>query len=1081
MNSRNILYAGSLLLALATSVSAGEEHWSRQFKWPDSSYKMGPNTGMSDGSGKPQIKVVKYHDGKLWFGGIWSPGVSGWNAGKRQLNHSWHIWTYSEQEGWRAFAHAHSAQGGVGPTGTIEDFLWLPDGRMVVVGGIRKLYNPGGIEYFRVAGLAIYNPKEPGPNKWKPLGSFQQNGVGATGYLYCLAYDPQGNDLYMGGSFAGIRGKESQLKEPLSPGIHKYDFDTGSYELVFPGIKGGKATVRKIHVDTSTKPSTIYIAGGFKYTGGNGLNPSKSKSTARHTAGFAKYQEGKGWTLFPKGGVEAGKGASNAILQRAADFMYFDSAQVHDFLVDGKDVWIVGSFSEGKGSGEKLRGIAKWDEAKQKWIDPTGKGGIGRECFAIGKADNGKIYFAGAFGGPVAGKYYKGFQNGDPAHMAISYDPKTKTWEQLGNGLEGINQPECRLTVHGNDVYYYGDFKVIGKGRKGKGKEKEFQSNFIARWNETRDFVKDPVKTGTVNYGRDYFVPPTKHAFADQGLEHWSRAYVKAPRAVGKKSMMSNKTGMDIGTGTPEIKGMIKHKGIYYFVGRWEALRGQQWLVWSYDPKNPKGWERVAYVERGKGEGVPSTPEGIKLYDGKLYVYGPIKDYWGVGIYDPETKKWSKLEGKTHDGKPTIGISADPKRGSPVMDMAFDEKTGDIYMIGGNGYHSTTKHKDMVGQVIRRNKDGLCEPMGRAFLPEIVGKPVVTIDSIYLDKTKDPVDIYVGGTWGFCGGTTKKTKAYNIAKWDYKLEDWRPLGKGCKLLVSGLSSDQAKFPEGLPGLPFRPGETFHSFLNAGFPRVREITMDAEGNLYVGGTMALVDRSRPIRDRHPKESYGIIRLNAKTNLWEPVTNVGGFSRDVFQMTWLDEGRTKMLVSGGFHYDNQWRWLGSICTLDVKSGEVSPIGGGLHVGTKGQVFSSNVRHYVDGDDWYFTGFFDYAGINRDDLLQGPVESFHFAHYNAKKNMDPNAGLSIAPIEPVERPKTFGSKSYSVKIEAKLEGAPGELTWYELTTTRKWKKVGSGTSYTAKLRVKSDDPRDPMVYVTVTRDGVEGGKHPVIIPTK
>lgn len=70
MNSRNILYAGSLLLALATSVSAGEEHWSRQFKWPDSSYKMGPNTGMSDGSGKPQIKVVKYHDGKLWFGGI---------------------------------------------------------------------------------------------------------------------------------------------------------------------------------------------------------------------------------------------------------------------------------------------------------------------------------------------------------------------------------------------------------------------------------------------------------------------------------------------------------------------------------------------------------------------------------------------------------------------------------------------------------------------------------------------------------------------------------------------------------------------------------------------------------------------------------------------------------------------------------------------------------------------------------------------------------------------------------------------------------------------------------------------------
>ena len=54
---------------------------------------------------------------------------------------------------------------------------------------------------------------------------------------------------------------------------------------------------------------------------------------------------------------------------------------------------------------------------------------------------------------------------------------------QLGDGLGGIVMPECRLTVHGNDVFYYGMFKQIGQDKKN-------ESYYVARWNSTIDFSK---------------------------------------------------------------------------------------------------------------------------------------------------------------------------------------------------------------------------------------------------------------------------------------------------------------------------------------------------------------------------------------------------------------------------------------------------------------------------------------------------------------------------------------------------------------------------------------------------------------
>jgi len=461
----------------------GDEHWSRQFAKPQSSTKMQPGTGMSMGNGKPRFLRVKWHDDKLWMSGAWLPGVSPDDISKRSPNVYWHLWTWSPELGYEPVVY-FDKRGGAGPDGQIYDFVWLPDGRLVVGGAFRRVDNPGGTMYHRVNGLAVYDPSEPTADKWRPLGEFQYNGTVYKGHVEALAYDSQSNDLFIGGNFAGIFGANSRH-------VHRYDFDTASYEPMTPGVLSPKTFVRRIKIDTSTTPSTVYVAGKFHYTAGNGLEPPITESTSRYSTGIAKWQEGIGWTTIP----EAGANEKEDILKRAADFMNFDSVNVFDFLVDGEDLWIVGSFSEGKGSGETLRGVAKWDAAAGKWIDPTGKGGIGREAWSIGKGDNGKIYIAGAFGGVRLGKeHYDGFKNGDQADMVAVFDPATGEWAQLGSGLLGLPTPEARMTVHGDDVYIVGDFKYIGRDND---KKKEWESFFIARWNETIDFDATPAVVAT--------------------------------------------------------------------------------------------------------------------------------------------------------------------------------------------------------------------------------------------------------------------------------------------------------------------------------------------------------------------------------------------------------------------------------------------------------------------------------------------------------------------------------------------------------------------------------------------------------
>ena len=78
-----------------------------------------------------------------------------------------------------------------------------------------------------------------------------------------------------------------------------------------------------------------------------------------------------------------------------------------------------------------------------------------------------------------------------------------------------------------------------------------------------------------------------------------------------------------------------------------------------------------------------------------------------------------------------------------------------------------------------------------------------------------------------------------------------------------------------------------------------------------------------------------------------------------MTWLDENR--LLLTGSFIYDEKWNQLHNVAILDIRTGELSPVGGGLLREGQAHVVGSEVVHAVRGEELWFAGLFDHAGVN------------------------------------------------------------------------------------------------------------------------
>ncbi len=1064
---RQILLILLCVIFALNEAYAQNEHWSRQFKKPASSTEMLPSTGMSNGMGNPSIRQVKWHEGKLWFSGSWAVTNSV----------RWTLWTWSPVDGWEAVTYHHTAQGGAGPLDAkINDFLWLPDGRLVVAGEFAKVDNPGGVRYRAVSALAVYDKDEPTANKWKPLGSFQYNGS-IGGSIMKLAYDKQGNDLYMVGTLSGIPGKIS------SPGIHKYNLDTKVYVPLKGGIyKSGRLkSINAIYIDESTKPSTIYVGGVFQWVGGDGNNP-KSGGTSLWATGVASYQEGRdggfGWRNY-------------AELKKATGFIS-TSTMVRTIAIINGELWIGGAFEDK--ANPKVRGIAKWDKKAKKWVDPTGKGGVGRDVFQMAQAENGKVYFAGAFGGRRSkADFYDGFKNGDPAHMAMSYDPKTKKWEQLGGGLFSVVMPECRLTVHGNDVYYAGDFTHFGSSDAPKN-----ESYFVAHWNENDDFATAPVITAkktlpstlTVNvdggsgtwkyslnggaaqesntftglgygihkvtvtngtYTEDIYAEfknPIQKEVAiggDQNI-HWSRQFPHPKHNGGK---MGVNTGMKDGSGAPIPSCLAWHDDVLYFSGSWEANTGERWFMWTWDKKN--GWKKLAWKKGSSGEGIKSPPRGFKWHDGKLYVYGAMEAYSGLAVYDPASKKWSAFSGK-YNGHNVKGL-ASSNGGGIINDVEWDSK-GNMYFVGSWAWNNKIFPGNLASAV-RVTPSGEYQPLGKSVFPYKDGR-AVGIYKILIDETKTPADMYIGGTFRYIQGDIHSTtQAYNVAKWNHKKNDWTAMGVNA---------------DGNPGLP---AYTFKGFeFNGSYPIVRDLIMDKNGVLYAAGSLAIFDENPDMTKRD--EHFGIVKFDKAKNKWVGVVDCGGVTRDIYQMSWLDD--KTLLLSGSFNHANDFTYLGNAAKLDVTTGKLTGLGGGLRRAGLAQTIGSTVVHAIKGNELYFFGFFDHAGVNANSNIEAPNSSSYIAMWDGTKNFDPNQGLETDRLITVAASNPNSSEK--VKIDFKAWGAAKSSTyeWFYFSSN-KYVKEATGAKVSMTLRGK---PGDEMYrYVAVRNsDGVLGGKLKVTI---
>jgi hypothetical protein len=1065
----NLFTCVMVLLCLGVFLSgvpaqADNSHWSRQFPKPKTSTKMTGETGMSDGNGSPNTEKALWHKGKLYMAGNWKCGINPDDPSKRDVNIHWRMWTWHPKDGYTPVVWQHSARGGDGPDGVINDFCFLPDGRLVVVGEFNKIHNVHGHNYHRSNGLAVFNPEEATANRWQPLVKSVQHNA-PRGGLMTVAYDPNGNDIWIGGSFSGFR-MDPQKRSDYCYGVQRFDLDDNKWYIIPPGLRNGRG-VYKIKVDSSSNPSTIYMAGRFSNTGGNGES-ARDSGTDRYTEGFCAWNADKGYITFPKNHVD-GKIHKQGVLQRAADYAYFDSVNVFDFLVDGKDIYIVGAFSEGTiNNGKPLRGIAKWDDAAQMWVDPTGKGGFGREVYSIAKTDDGKIYVAGAFGGEKSGGHYDGFKDGSPAYMAACYDPAAGTWTGLGDGLGGYSMPVCRLTATGNDVLFVGTFKQVGRNPKKDG----FESYYIARWNAHHDFTKGTPPIAGQDTAESITVPESDQSMIASGLEHWSRKFKAPERQKARKTQQSATTGMDRGVGTPDIAAMKWHNGTLYIAGSWEVMMNERWFVWTYHPEN--GWKRLGYTEKNKAHGFATIPEGLKWHDGKLYVYGSSEQWKGIAVYDPGTEQWAEFTG-TYKGKPIKGNGA--QGNPPINDIAWDSKTGDMYLVGACGEnirYDTGEHpsgKTVPSQVLKVDKNGVYHALGLMLSAQDPNKPELSVNCILIDETKTPSDLYIGGTFGYWGMTSDhKNAVYNIAKWDSTTNDWGAIGKGNFWRIG--MHDKKTFPEGYPGLKGQPIYGFPTFLRELWGKVRCLAMDKAGNLYAGGAIGILDDNSNInlRDEH----YGLVKYDKAQDKWVGATSCRGVSRDVFQMTWLDE--KKMLISGGFLYSEDYGLLNNIAIFDTVAGTLEPLGGGVLKGTDAHVVSCNVVHDVADDGYWFGGFFQYAGSEPKFLSDAPVESYSIAHYNPGANLDPNANLKVDANVGVEGVTGFSSKSRKLTLTASC--SDGEVIWFEKSTTGKFKEKAKGNSFSTNIRVKAG-MKQVIYYVSVRKpDGTEGGKLPVVV---
>jgi len=621
--------------------------------------------------------------------------------------------------------------------------------------------------------------------------------------------------------------------------------------------------------------------------------------------------------------------------------------------------------------------------------------------------------------------------------------------------------PVCRLTVIGtDDVLFYGTFRCVGRQPRTNG---AFESQFLARWNPHVDFTREqpplPEQDCPYSYAN---VIPLVDAPTYTGVEHWDHGFPNPER-----NPMTARTGLSDATGAPHITCLLWVGDVLYMGGAWEAVRGTRWHVWCYS--KARGYWSIAEYRQGKGgSGFASIPKGMKWHEGRLWVHGASETWKGIAIYDPVANTWSPLMSRFRD----LEIMGNGCQGNPcVEDLQWDTNTGDLYMASTPSEKVTEMLGYLPGQVTRVTPAGEFVPMGKMMQP-LTQKHPLSVNCILLDCTKNPTDIYIGGAFAFVHcNTDHQNFANNVAKWDYSIQDWNPIGHGSRWHLSPL--DTKYFPDGLPGLPGIPLYGCPTFKEEMAGTVRVLMIDASGTLYAMGSCCILDDTIDVGLR--EEHYGLVKYDPVSGVWCGATKDHGVANDIWQATWLDP--THMLISGSFLYTERYALLNNAAIFDTQSGELLPIGGGLFKDNDGHVVGQEVFHCVREDGFWFGGNFKFVGVEPKARSQAPISSNYLAHFNPNVNLDPNGNLRVNEIPPVLGVKGYNSEPRTCELSVSDIPPGGVVNWYQFSCS-KWNKCGTGPSYKANLRVRAQDTSFKYAVAVTMPDGVEGGKIPVTI---
>ncbi len=323
----------------------------------------------------------------------------------------------------------------------------VPNGNDLYVGG--TFTTIGGL---KARGIARYNMQT---GVWSTLGNDNvANGNGVNGLVAAVVV--VGNDLYIGGSFT--RGYNSSSSNVSANCIAKFNLQTKTWAAL--GADSGP-TGNGFDGDVGT----IVVLNGSVYMGGTFKHAHVSNGNDVLTNGVARWT-GTTWASL-------GKGTNTAT----------SSGVVSDLTVIGNDVYVGGNFVSVTNSNDTTVGVgyvARWNTQTNTWAAlgtgvGTANNGLDGEVYAL--ATNGTDLFAGGtFAQAVNSSSSKLLANNLAKWNGTAWGVVGSSATPMGNGVENT---VWELTYSSGLLYVGGDF--IGGMTNGA----KTSANCIARWDGT--------------------------------------------------------------------------------------------------------------------------------------------------------------------------------------------------------------------------------------------------------------------------------------------------------------------------------------------------------------------------------------------------------------------------------------------------------------------------------------------------------------------------------------------------------------------------------------------------------------------